>query len=208
VERRVDGYRGLNYLRLLQKRQCRPSSAGVGTARRHGGPVVPVVNLMGRPTPVVGRLRTVSTIRTGSSCAGLAPCRLFMANDLRPSVAIAWERSPTCRAQCERLAAAGALVLLHRASSAQIHRQAQSQIGVSADGTIVARVLVRPIVEHVAHELEHILEHLDGVNFAVKANRNRSGVTQYGDAYGTERAVEIGQRVAREVRDSLRAAPR
>ena len=30
VERRVDGYRGLNYLRLLQKRQCRPSEDSIG----------------------------------------------------------------------------------------------------------------------------------------------------------------------------------
>jgi hypothetical protein len=30
VERRVDGYRGLNYLRLLQKRQCRPLEESIG----------------------------------------------------------------------------------------------------------------------------------------------------------------------------------
>jgi hypothetical protein len=102
---------------------------------------------------------------------------------------------------------AGALVLLHRATVVQTKRQAQSEIGVSADGVTVAWVLVRlnaETVELIAHELEHVLEHLDGVNLVAKAGHHRSGVLLAGEAYETERAIEVGQRVAREVRESVR----
>jgi hypothetical protein len=144
-----------------------------------------------------------------SGGAPVWPCRLVIASDLRPSVEVAWAHSPTFRSQCEQLAAAGTLVLLHRASSVQTPRQAESVIGVSADGITVARVLVRlnaETVELIAHELEHVLEHLDGVGLATAATRHRSGVTVEGNAYETERAIKAGQRVAREVRDRTRAA--
>src|SRR5690606_29281047 len=85
------------------------------------------------------------------------PCRLVVARELRPRVAIAWERSATFRDQCIRIARAGAFVLLRTATSVQIRRPAQSRIGVSADGVTVAHMLVRisaDSVEHIGHELE------------------------------------------------------
>ncbi len=130
------------------------------------------------------------------------PCRLVIAPDLRTSVELAWARSPTFRAQCERLAAAGILVVLRRAASVQAPRRAESLIGVAADGVTVARVLVplnAETVELIAHELEHVLEYLDGVS-----DRHRSGVT-LGDGYETERAIKAGLRVAREVSASAQA---
>jgi hypothetical protein len=155
-------------------------------------------------TPIVAAPITARPA-TQSAAAPAWPCRLVIVNELRPIVQVAWERSPTFRSQCERLADAGTLVLLRRATSVQTPRTAQSLIGASADGVTVAQVLVgmdRESVRHIAHELEHILEYLDGVDFPVKASRHRSGITRSGNAYETERAFEAGERAAREVRES------
>ena len=136
------------------------------------------------------------------------PCRLVVAKDLLPRVQILWERSPRFRAQCARLARAGAVVLLRAATSVQIQRPAQSRIGVSADGVTVAQVLVRmsaDTLEHIGHELEHVLEYLDKVNLREKLAHLRSGVTVSDVGYETDRAIDAGRRVAREVRDSQRS---
>lgn len=136
------------------------------------------------------------------------PCHLVVANELLPRVTLAWERSATFRQQCARIAHAGAFVLLRTATSVQIRRPAQSRIGVSADGVTVAHVLVRmsdDSVEHIGHELEHVLEHLEKVNLRDKRNGHRSGVSASGVGYESDRAIDAGRRVAREVRESWRA---
>jgi len=92
---------------------------------------------------------------------------------------------------------AGTIVFVHVVSSVQIRRQAQSVIGVTRDGATVARVLVRSsahTVELIAHEFEHVLEYLEGVD------HRRSGTMLSHDAYETDRAMDAGTRVAREVR--------
>ena len=135
------------------------------------------------------------------------PCRLVVANELLPRVTLAWERSATFRQQCARIAHAGAFVLLRTATSAQIRRPAQSRIGVTEDGVTVAHVLVRSTadsVEHIGHELEHLLEHLEKVDLRDKRNDHRSGVTASGVGYESDRAIDAGRRVAREVRESWR----
>jgi hypothetical protein len=135
-------------------------------------------------------------------------CRLVVANDLLPQVQILWKRSLTFRAQCARLARAGAVVVLKTATSVQIQRPAQSRIGVSADGVTVALVLVRmgaDTLEHIGHELEHVLEHLDKVNLRERLAHLRSGVTVSDVGYETDRAIDAGRRVAREVRESWRS---
>jgi hypothetical protein len=138
---------------------------------------------------------------TEEVAASVWPCRLVITKTLRASVQLAWMRSSTFRAQCARLAQAGTIVFVHAVSSVQILRQAQSVIGVTADGATVARVLVRPgadTVEHIAHEFEHVLEYLEGVD------HRRTGAMLSHDAYETDRAMDAGTRVAREVRDSWR----
>jgi hypothetical protein len=127
------------------------------------------------------------------------PCRLVITKELRPIVQLAWAQSPTFRSQCARLAQSGTIVFVHLIASVQIRRQAQSVIGVTEDGATVARVLVRSsadTVEAIAHEFEHVLEYLEGVD------HRRSGTMLSHDAYETDRAMDAGTRVAREVRDS------
>jgi hypothetical protein len=138
---------------------------------------------------------------TDGVSASAWPCRLVITKELRPSVQLAWARSPTFRSQCARLAQAGTIVFVHLVTSVQILRQAQSVIGVTEDGATVARVRVRAsadTVEAIAHEFEHVLEYLEGVD------HRRSGTMLSHDAYETDRAMDAGTRVAREVRDSWR----
>lgn len=137
------------------------------------------------------------------------PCRLVVASDLRPSVATVWERSQTFREQCTRLARTNTLVLLRTATAVEIRRPAQSLIGVAQDGATVAHVRIRlsgDRLEHIGHELEHVLEYLDKVNLRAGAGRHRSGITVSSVGYETDRAIDAGTRVAREVRASREAA--
>ena len=135
------------------------------------------------------------------------PCRLVVATELLPRVQMVWERSATFRQQCARIGRAGAIVLLRTATSVQIPRLALSRIGVSADGVTVALVLVRrsaDSVEHIGHELEHVIEYLEKVNLREELAEHGSGVTKSRVGYETDRAIDAGRRVAREVRQSWR----
>ena len=138
---------------------------------------------------------------TKEAPASAWPCRLVITRELRPIVQLAWSRSATFQSQCVRIAQAGTIVFVHVVPSVQILRQAQSVIGVTRDGTTVARVLVRlsaDTVEHIAHEFEHVLEYLEGVD------HRRSATMLAHDAYETDRAMDAGTLVAREVLDGGR----
>jgi hypothetical protein len=137
------------------------------------------------------------------------PCQLqlIVTAELRAFVDEAWERSATFREQCRKLATARPVVTVHVASSQELYR-ADTRMRVFEDGTMLARVRVRPtsaVVELIAHELEHVLERLDGVNLLMESRRSGSGVTVSGGAFETRRAADAGRRVAREVRDASRA---
>ena len=86
------------------------------------------------------------------------PCRVLVTEELWQFAELAWERSGTFRAQCGKLAAAGAVVVVQAALPDQDERAAAS-IGVAPEGVRVARIRVRPgrhAVELIAHELEHV----------------------------------------------------
>ena len=130
------------------------------------------------------------------------PCHLIAHAHLRPFIELGWTHSATFRQQCLRLAAAQATVVLQGASATEVSWDAQSRIGKSADGLILAQVLVRhgrESIEVIAHELEHVLERIDGEHPAFAASRSHSGATAAGGAYETTRAIRAGQQVAREV---------
>jgi hypothetical protein len=131
------------------------------------------------------------------------PGRLLAQAHLQPLVDELWSRSATFRAQCRRLAAARAVVVLQGATGRETPWDAESQIGVQANGRVLARTRVRAGRESVAviaHELEHVIEQLDGVRLALDAARPGSGTTLAGGAFETRRATEAGRRAAREVR--------
>ena len=106
------------------------------------------------------------------------PCRVLAHAHLRPLLEQLWSRSLTFRLQCRRLAGAQALVLLQGASADETVWDAESRIGVLANGRVMARVRVRvgrESVEVIAHELEHVLERIDGVQLPLDALRRGSG---------------------------------
>jgi hypothetical protein len=106
------------------------------------------------------------------TCRRRCPAALLAQARLRPLLDELWARSVTFRQQCRRLAGARALVLLQGASAGETVWPAESRIGGSGDGRVMARVRVRTgreSVEVIAHELEHVLERIDGVQLALDA---------------------------------------
>lgn len=149
----------------------------------------------------------VSLVVASPASAHPWPCHLTVTGELRAIAELVWEQSPTFREQCGKLAASGAVMIVHPTST-RITFRAETRIGVTQDGIALAIARVRPsrrTIEHIAHELEHVLEYIEGVNFIWEARRGGSGVRLVGGAYETPRAVDAGRRVAREVREFVRA---
>lgn len=130
------------------------------------------------------------------------PCRLVVVTDLRAAADLAWRASETFRNQCRTLAAAGAVMIVQKSSDLW---GADARIGLS-EGVTVARIRVShkatamEAIELIAHELEHVVEYVEGVKLLLEARRG-SRVKLLAGAFETERAVDAGRRVAREVRD-------
>ena len=134
----------------------------------------------------------------------VVPSNLEVAPVFRPFVDRMWQSSPTFKRQCGRLAAAARLrvslipeYLADRALSSNARTVLRHQ-----DGSLVAALVhLRPsasATELIAHEMEHILEQLDGVDLQMQAGNGV--VWKSGDGtFETRRAIEVGQRVAREV---------
>jgi hypothetical protein len=142
-----------------------------------------------------------STI-AGVSTTAAMPCRLLGHARFQSMLDELWSRSPTFRQQCRRLASAKALVLMQSVSAKETPWNAESRIGVLANGHVMARMRVRDgreSLEIIAHELEHVLERIDGINLALDSTRSGSGTTLSGGAYETRRATAAGRRVAKEV---------
>jgi hypothetical protein len=118
--------------------------------------------------------------------------------------------SPTFRRQCRRLAAARNLTVVIRleelqrrpsfnARTAFAHRGHEESIAVE-----VFLQLSASAVEFIAHEIEHVIEQLDGVDLEAQLGSGNVWKREDG-AFETRRAVEVGRRVAREVRPALSA---
>jgi hypothetical protein len=113
-------------------------------------------------------------------------------------------RSPTFRAQCSRIAAASDLHVVVAKSLLVPADGAMTDIARKPDGRIDADVQVGTLGDMtllIAHEFEHIIEQLDGVDLSAMAARTGTGVSVSSRSghFETQRAIEAGQRVAREV---------
>ncbi len=129
----------------------------------------------------------------------------------RPVIARMLERSPTFRRQCARIArASGIAIVLRSEVHGGHHADAWTTIARGENGRprqITINIVAGPrTAELIAHEFEHIVEQLDGVDLRLKASMRASGVRacDCGDTemFETERAIAVGQQVAREVIDS------
>jgi Tol biopolymer transport system component len=125
----------------------------------------------------------------------------------RPFLDKMWQSSPTFREQCRRLGAETGLrvsVLLEDRPGRTLSFHARTVLSRKDGSLVTAQVYLKPELEAaelIAHELEHILEQLDGVD--LKAQAGNGIVWKSGDdTFETQRAIEAGRRVAREVTGS------
>lgn len=132
------------------------------------------------------------------------PCRLVVKPTLLGVVADGWERSATLRRQCRELALAKAVVELEW-GYLDSQSRAITRMGVDAEGVLVARVSVPPVseaLELIVHELEHLLEKTSGLDYAGEAERPGSGVWRAFGGFETQRAIDAGRQLRRELRDN------
>ncbi len=134
------------------------------------------------------------------------PLRVTLSGDLQRVAAKMMARSPTFRAQLERLGRTEGLRVTAELDPTIGHRsfRARSVIHRLRTGETVAFVSIASHgspVEWLAHELEHVLEQVEGIDLRSLARRSgsvwRSGD---GDMFETERAIRAGQRVLVEMR--------
>jgi hypothetical protein len=114
-----------------------------------------------------------------------------------------WQRSPTFRRQCARIASVGEVnVRIRWRSSTGDAACAKTTVRPHAKGLEADVRLGCPerIVELLAHEIEHIIEQLEGVRLADMARRVPSLVRAMADgSFETRRAIDVGRAVAAEV---------
>jgi hypothetical protein len=54
-------------------------------------------------------------------------------------------------------------------------------------------------LQYIAHEFEHLLEFAEGLNLSFESERKGSGVWRTVNGFETQRAIDAGRQVAREV---------
>jgi hypothetical protein len=156
-------------------------------------------------------LPAVASCAARSQSAGTVrpwPCRIVVERPLLQVVEDAWEKSGSFRQQCGALAERRAVAAL-TPGRARTGSLALTRITTADDGVVVGRVEV-PLgldaLEYIAHELEHVLERAEGADLPAQSASKDSGVWMALDGYETQRAIDRGRQVAREVRESSRAA--
>ncbi len=118
--------------------------------------------------------------------------------------------SPTFRRQCRRLAEATNVIVVIRleelqrrpsfnARTAFAHRNHGELIAVDVFLRLSANA-----AELIAHEIEHVLEQLDGVDLEAQLGSGNVWKREDG-AFETRRAIEVGRRVAREIKQESNA---
>jgi hypothetical protein len=162
-----------------------------------------------------------SSSSAGASTAGAAqggnepgrvrpwPCRLIPVPSILAVIEKGIERSETIRRQCDELAAARAVVVLEWGV---MDSQSHARTGMTVrDSVVVATVKLPPLGETIvlmAHELQHVIEQTRGLDFAVEAKREGSGVWLTIGGYETQAALDVSREVAKELSAHSRAARR
>jgi hypothetical protein len=177
-----------------------------GTARRIGGILAVVALTFQSAALEITAAEPADRLIQSSAPTRDWPCRIIVKRPLLQAVEKGWKGSETFRRQCAALAGRGAIAEL-RPGDEGSDFAARTGIAVTDDGVVVGRVMV-PLntrtVEYIAHELEHILERAEGVDLAHESERRDSGVWRLLVGFETQRAIDAGRQVAREVRESSR----
>ena len=112
-----------------------------------------------------------------------------------------WRESETFRQQCQRLGEERELTVkvLADASRARGPIRAWTELSRKSGSAMLARVIIHvpaDAIELIAHELEHVIEQIDGAGATgVRVTTTHAS----GAAYESQRAMEAGKLVAREV---------
>lgn len=132
----------------------------------------------------------------------LLPANVDLPCDLERTIRRIYERSPTFRAQCERIAAADNVRISMRIDTAIPHHCRAFTVVERRHGQIRADVHLPPssdLAELLAHEFEHLLEQIEGLDLRKLARVKGSGVREVEyELFETDRAQAAGRVVAAE----------
>lgn len=128
------------------------------------------------------------------------PWTITLPGDLRVLVTQLVDGSPTFRSQWHALVSSPRLRLGVKFTVKPGTDRARSFVRRYEYGLIVAEVELPygEDVELLAHEFEHVREQLEGVNLRRIAQDRTAGVRDLGYGYETDRAYDVGRRVASE----------
>jgi hypothetical protein len=134
------------------------------------------------------------------------PASIQVSDELRPRLIAMLEKSETFRSQCRRIGESPQLyvrVKLDLRLSGRTYR-AVTKICRHASGTIVAAIDIAAYgdpTEWIAHEFEHLIEQLDGIDLRGLERRGQGAWRSGNQMFETERAIQVGRRVFREMRE-------
>ena len=120
-----------------------------------------------------------------------------------------YDKSPTFRAQCARLASAKNLLVIVRFDGMMPSRFRAFTIIERRGRDLRADVRLPhgwALIELAAHEFEHVLEQIEGLNLRKLSRMRDTGVREIEpERYETDRAQRVGRVVAEEAAGSARA---
>ena len=148
-----------------------------------------------------------SAIEAEQQCRrSFLPANVYLLHDIERPLQRIYERAPSFRAQCERIAAAEGLRVTVRIDPQIPSRCRAFTIVRRAGRRILADVHLPPSSDHaemVAHEFEHIIEQIEGLDLKKLARIKGSGVNEVQFAvFETDRAQSAGRIVKAEARQN------
>jgi len=133
------------------------------------------------------------------------PANVELLANIGPVLQRVYDRSPTFRAQCERIANAANLHVRVYVSASIPARCRAYTVVRRREYQIRADVYLPPSSDHselIAHEFEHLLEQIEGLDLRRMARRWGSGVREVErETFETDRAQFTGRVVRAEVRE-------
>lgn len=158
-----------------------------------------------------GAARAYSAAEPAAPDGVSLPANVLAAKSYQSLLESMLTRSATFRRQCNRIANTAHLTVTIQTTTAPWPYGVRARTHMLRSGTsLSATIELTPLqdqVELIAHEIEHVIEQLDGVDLKSRAAVAGSGVRPgVSDdlAFETTRAVQVGRKVAEEVRKAAR----
>lgn len=139
------------------------------------------------------------------------PANMEFSHDLARVLQRVYDRSPTFRAQCDRLARDENLHVIVRLSTS-LPSRCRAMTTIKRYGRIIRADMQLPpghlLVELVGHEFEHLLEQVEGLDLRALSRVRGTGVREVDpELFETDRAIAAGRVVAEEARSQRHTAP-